>query len=190
LPQDSDLLGTSVIKVSELELGHPNEVSTRTVIHHSFDDPDGPNFSESDEHEFDSVPQSPAFAEVQAFSTSSPPSAPAATHSNIPGPVFFDIDIDTGGSRVLHRPLPVSSNPRRNLRRMSTKEAHELADGGNLEEAAATTTTHSSSGQVFTINESSSSSGSTANVCHPDAGSSRRQLRAMTSEEAFAEAFN
>ena len=71
---------------------------------------------------------------------------------------------------------------------MSTKEAHEL-DGGNLEEAAATTTTHSSSSQVFTINESSSS-GSTANVCHPDAGSSRRQLRAMTSEEAFAEAFN
>ena len=189
LPQDSDLLGTSVIKVSELELGHPNEVSTRKVIHHSFDDPDGPNFSESDEHEFDSVPQSPAFAEVQAFSTSSSPSALAATHSNIPGPVFFDIDIDTGGSRILHRPLPVSSNPRRNLRRMSTKEAHELADGGNLEEAAATTTTHSSSSQVFTTNESSSS-GSTANVCHPDAGSSRRQLRAMTSEEAFAEAFN
>ena len=100
-------------------------------------------------------------------------------------PLYMDIDTPSS-SRELHRPLPVASNPRRNLRRMSTKEAHEEAESES--KAIPTTTATSQSSQV--VNNISSSSGGTAG-CPPtlERSPKRRKLRVMNTEEALAEAF-
>ena len=100
-------------------------------------------------------------------------------------PLYMDIDTPSS-SRELHRPLPVASNPQRNLRRMSTKEAHEEAESES--KAIPTTTATSQSSQV--VNNISSSSGGTAG-CPPtlERSPKRRKLRVMNTEEALAEAF-